>query len=110
MVSVKRNSTKTAEKRKSETVRRQALNRRRDVERRRKMTQIDAALNRLSKKFRRVNIPRDTFNVGTVTGGNDRYLSVRLSRKTIKELPNFKETIFLRHPQIKKIKISPRPI
>ena len=86
MVSVKKTSTKTVEKRKSETVRRQALNRRREMERRRKMTQIDAALNRLSKKFRRVNIPRNTFNVGTVTSGNDRYLSVRLSRKTIKEL------------------------
>jgi hypothetical protein len=86
MVSIKKTSTKTVEKRKSETVRRQALNRRREMERRRKMTQIDAALNRLSKKFRRVNIPRNTFNVGTVTSGNDRYLSVRLSRKTIKEL------------------------
>lgn len=57
------------------------------------MTQINAALNRLSKKFRRVNIPRNTFNVGTVTSGNDRYLSVRLSRKTIKELQNvYKKT------------------
>jgi len=56
-VPIKKTSTKTVEKRKSETVRRQALNRRRDVERRRKMTQINAALNRLSKKFRRVNIP-----------------------------------------------------
>jgi len=74
-------------------VRRQALNRRREVERRRKMTQINAALNRLSKKFRRVNIPRNTFNVGTVTSGNDRYLSVRLSRKTINELQNvYKKT------------------
>jgi hypothetical protein len=74
-------------------VRRQALNRRREVERRRKMTQINAALNRLSKKFRRVNIPKNTFNVGTVTSGNDRYLSVRLSRKTIKELQNvYKKT------------------
>jgi hypothetical protein len=63
------------------------------MERRRKMTQIDAALNRLSKKFRRVNIPRNTFNVGTVTSGNDRYLSVRLSRKTIKELQDiYKKT------------------
>ena len=93
MVSVKKTSTKTVEKRRSETVRRQNLNRRREVERRRKMTQINAALNRLSKKFRRVNIPRNTFNVGTVTSGNDRYLSVRLSRKTIKELQNvYKKT------------------
>jgi len=93
MVSVKKTSTKTVEKRRSETVRRQNLNRRREVERRRKMTQINAALNRLSKKFRRVNIPRNTFNVGTVTSGNDRYLSVRLSRKTIKELQDiYKKT------------------
>jgi hypothetical protein len=93
MVSVKKTSTKTVEKRRSETVRRQNLNRRREVERRRKMTQINAALNRLSKKFRRVNIPRNTFNVGTVTSGNDRYLSVRLSRKTINELKDvYKKT------------------
>jgi hypothetical protein len=92
-VPIKKTSTKTVEKRRSETVRRQALNRRREVERRRKMTQINAALNRLSKKFRRVNIPRNTFNVGTVTSGNDRYLSVRLSRKTIKELQDiYKKT------------------
>ena len=92
-VPIKKTSTKTTEKRKAETVRRQALNRRRDVERRRKMSQINAALNRLSKKFRRVNIPRNTFNVGTVTSGNDRYLSVRLSRKTINELQNvYKKT------------------
>jgi hypothetical protein len=93
MVSIKKTSTKTVEKRRAETVRRQNLNRRREVERRRKMTQINAALNRLSKKFRRVNIPRNTFNVGTVTSGNDRYLSVRLSRKTIKELQDiYKKT------------------
>ena len=91
--SIKKTSTKTVEKRRSETVRRQALNRRREVERRRKLTQINAALNRLSKKFKRVNIPRNAFNVGTVTSGNDRYLSVRLSRKTIKELQNvYKKT------------------
>lgn len=90
---IKKTSTKTVEKRRSETARMQALVRRREVERRRKMTQINAALNRLSKKFRRVNIPRNTFNVGTVTGGNDRYLSVRLSRKTINELQNvYKKT------------------
>ena len=93
MVSIKKTSTKTLEKRKNETAQRQALNRRREVERRRKMTQINAVLNRLSKKFRRVNIPRNTFNVGTVTSGNDRYLSVRLSRKTINELRNvYKKT------------------
>ena len=93
MVSIKKTSTNTVEKRRSEAVRRQNLNRRREVERRRKMTQINAALNRLSKKFRRVNIPRNAFNVGTVTSGNDRYLSVRLSRKTIKELQNvYKKT------------------
>ena len=91
--SIKKTSTNTVEKRRSEAVRRQNLNRRREVERRRKMTQINAALNRLSKKFRRVNIPRNAFNVGTVTSGNDRYLSVRLSRKTIKELQNvYKKT------------------
>jgi hypothetical protein len=93
MVSIKKTSTKMLEKRKNETAQRQALNRRREVERRRKMTQINAVLNRLSKKFRRVNIPRNAFNVGTVTSGNDRYLSVRLSRKTIKELQNvYKKT------------------
>ena len=93
MVSIKKTSTKTVEKRKSETVRRQALNRRREMERRRKMAQINAVLNRLSKKFRRVNIPRNAFNLGTVTASDGNVLSVRLSRETIKELQDiYKKT------------------
>lgn len=91
--SIKKTSTKTVEKRKNETVRRQALNRRREVERKRRMTQINAAINRLARNFRRVNIPRNAFNLGTVTGANASLLSVRLSRKTIKELQDiYKKT------------------
>ena len=52
----------------------------------RRQRRINTALRRLTNKFRRVNIPRNTFNVGTVTRANDRYLSVRLSRKVINEL------------------------
>ena len=93
MVSVKKTSTKTVEKRKVDTTRRQALSRRREVERKRRMTQINAAINRLARNFRRVNIPRDAFNLGTVTGTNTSLLSVRLSRKTIKELQDiYKKT------------------
>jgi hypothetical protein len=93
MVSVKKTSTQTTEKRKVDTARRQALNRRRQVERRRKMTQLNAAINRLARNFRRVNIPRNAFNLGTVTGTNGSVLSVRLSRKTIKELQDvYKKT------------------
>jgi hypothetical protein len=57
------------------------------------MTQINAAINRLARNFRRVNIPRNAFNLGTVTGANASLLSVRLSRKTIKELQDiYKKT------------------
>jgi hypothetical protein len=54
--------------------------------RQRRMRRINTALSRLASNFRRVNIPRNAFNVGTVTRANDRYLSVRLSRKTINDL------------------------
>lgn len=57
--------------------------RRRQVMRQRR---INTVLNRLTNKFRRVNIPKNIFNVGTVTSANDRYLSVRLSRKVLNEL------------------------
>lgn len=93
MVSVKKTSTQTTEKRRIDTARRQALNRRRQVEKQRRMTRINAAINRLARNFRRVNIPRDAFNLGTVTGANASVLSVRLSRKTIKELQDiYKKT------------------
>ena len=90
---IKRTFIQTIEKRKADTARRQALNRRRQVERQRRMTQINTAINRLARNFRRVNIPRNVFNLGTVTSANDSFLSVRLSRKTIKELQNvYKKT------------------
>ena len=54
--------------------------------RQRRMRRINTALSRLANNFRRVNIPRNAFNVGTVTRANDRYLSVRLSRKVLNEL------------------------
>lgn len=93
MVSAKKTSTKTVEKRKSETARRQTLSRRRDLDRRRRMSRIDAAINRLARNFKRVNIPRDAFNLGTVTASDGNVLSVRLSRKTIKELQDiYKKT------------------
>jgi hypothetical protein len=93
MVSVKKTSTQTTEKRKVDTARRQALNRRRQVERQRRMTRINAAINRLARNFRRVNIPRNAFNLGTVTASDGNVLSVRLSRKTIKELQDiYKKT------------------
>ena len=83
MAPIKKTSTA---KRNTETTRRQTQNRRREVERRRRMTLINVTLNQLANDFRRVNIPRNAFNVGTVTRANDRYLSVRLSRKTIVDL------------------------
>src|SRR5210317_26621 len=93
MVSVKKTSTQTTEKRKVDTARRQALNRRRQVERQRRMTRINAAINRLARNFRRVNIHRNAFNLGTVTASDGNVLSVRLSRKTIKELQDiYKKT------------------
>ena len=93
MVSAKKTSTKTVEKRKSETARRQTLSRRRDLDRRRRMSRINAAINRLARNFKRVNIPRDAFNLGTVTASDGNVLSVRLSRKTIKELQDiYKKT------------------
>jgi hypothetical protein len=59
----------------------------------RRRRRINTTLSRLANNFRRVNIPRNSFNVGTVTSANDRYLSVRLSRKSITELQNvYKKT------------------
>jgi hypothetical protein len=59
----------------------------------RRRRRINTTLSRLANNFRRVNIPRNSFNVGTVTSANDRYLSVRLSRKSIRELQNvYKKT------------------
>lgn len=59
----------------------------------RRRRRINTTLSRLANNFRRVNIPRNSFNVGTVTSANDRYLSVRLSRKSIIELQNvYKKT------------------
>lgn len=52
----------------------------------RRMSQINTAVNRLTQNFKRLNIPKDMFNVGTITNTNNRLLTVRLSRKVIDEL------------------------
>lgn len=52
----------------------------------RRKNEINNAVNQLSRNFKRLNIPRNSFNLGTVTNTNNRYLSVRLSRKLINNL------------------------
>ncbi len=71
------------EKRKANTARRQAANRKRVLTRQRK---VNAAVSALATNFKRVNIPKNKFNVGTITSANDRYMSVRLSRKVLNDL------------------------
>lgn len=54
----------------------------------RNLTQVQAALNGLSHSFasKRMNIPKNTFNMGTVMSMNKKYMTVRLSRKLISQL------------------------
>jgi hypothetical protein len=79
---IKKTSTKTVEKRRTESITRQKLNKQLLIDTRRRETMI----NQLSRQIKRLNIPRNSFNLGTITSMNDRYLSVRLSRKLISNL------------------------
>lgn len=61
--------------------------------RRRQVARFKSILNQLSNNFRRVNIPKSGLNVGTITRANNRYMSVRLSRKVLNELQDvYKKT------------------
>lgn len=61
--------------------------------RRRQVARLNRAIKQLANNFRRVNIPKSGFNVGTITRANNRYMSVRLSRKVLDELQDvYKKT------------------
>lgn len=70
---------------------RQTQNRQRVLTGRRRSSEINRAINRLSNNLVRLNIPRNKYNLGTITKANNRYMSVRLSRKLI---DNLKEIYF----------------
>lgn len=54
--------------------------------RRRQVERLNRVIKQLANNFRRVNLPKNAFNVGTITRANNRYMSVRLSRKVLDEL------------------------
>jgi hypothetical protein len=68
----------------AETARRQTANRRRVLEQRRRS--VNRTLNQLTNSFKRLNVGRDRYNLGTITNANNRYVSVRLSRLLIDRL------------------------
>lgn len=55
---------------------------------------VDSAINKLSKNFsKKVNIPKNKYNLGTITNVNATTMGVRLSRKFVDELKSiYKET------------------
>ena len=68
----------------AETARIQTANRRRVIEQRRRG--VNRTLNQLTNSFKRLNVGRDRYNLGTITNANNRYVSVRLSRLLIDRL------------------------
>ena len=55
---------------------------------------VDSAINKLSRNFnKKVNIPKNKYNLGTITNVNATTMGVRLSRKFVDELKSiYKET------------------
>lgn len=48
---------------------------------------VDNAINKLSKNFKiKLNIPKDQYNLGTITNVNETTMGIRLSRKLVNEL------------------------
>lgn len=68
----------------AETARRQTANRRRVIEQRRRG--VNRTLNQLANSFKKLNVGRNRYNLGTITNANNRYVSVRLSRLLIDRL------------------------
>ena len=82
------------EKRRKETARRQDIERKRELENRRRKTSIERALNSLSNGMTRIlNMPKNAYNLGTILATNNRYMTVRLSKKLINNLKDvYKKT------------------
>ena len=53
---------------------RQTQNRQRVLTGRRRSSEINRAINRLSNNLVRLNIPRNKYNLGTITKANNRYM------------------------------------
>ena len=74
----------STERRRTETTRRQTANRRRSIDNKRRG--VDRAINKLTNKFKRLNIGKNRYNLGTITTLNNRYMTTRLSRQLIDRL------------------------
>ena len=86
-ISIKKSTTNSTTKRKSESVKRQVKNRSVKLSTKRGGSiNMYFLVNRLYKNAKKLHIPRNVYNLGTVTSLNNRYLSVRLSRKLINNL------------------------
>ena len=53
---------------------------------RRKRESVNRAIDQLTNKFKRLNIGKNRYNLGTITNTNNRYMTVRLSRILIDRL------------------------
>lgn len=86
-ISIKKSTTDSLSKRKSETVKRRVKNRSVKLSAKRGGSiNMYFLVNRLYKNARKLHIPRNVYNLGTVVSFNNLYLSVRLSRKLINNL------------------------
>ena len=54
--------------------------------RRQKKESVNRAIDQLANKFKRLNIGKNQYNLGTITNTNNRYMTVRLSRLLIDRL------------------------
>ena len=88
------------DRQRGDTDTRRALDRRIKMRRKRKIDIIEALRN-LTKKVRskQMNIPKNKFNVGTIMkmNRNNRFLSVRLSRKVVDQLRDVFQKTFNEH-------------
>lgn len=83
------------EKRLKETARRQNIERKKYLENRRRRESVERALNSLSNGITRIlNIPKNSYNLGTVLATNNRYMTVRLSKKLINNLKDIYKKTF----------------
>ena len=53
---------------------------------RRKSESVNRAIDQLANKFKRLNVVKNRYNLGTITNANNRYMTVRLSRILIDRL------------------------
>lgn len=81
---IKKTTTPGTAKRRAETVKRQSRNRSVKLGNARKDPYV--SINKLYKNIKKLHIPKNVYNLGTVTNVNNRYLSVRMSKKLVDNL------------------------